>query len=114
MEALTLLFLLVILALFWHNSLKYREYVIHRCRKICQEADLQLLDQTVSLSSMKPGRSASGRFCLVRTYQFEVSRSGTDRTRGYIVLKDNSIDYVRIVAEGGSIILQQNNSPTIH
>ncbi len=74
--------LLVIAAVVWGwmDALNAREYAIRHGRALCQEAGVQLLDQTVSLKRVRIGRR-DGLPAFVRRYAFEVSLDGSDRHR---------------------------------
>lgn len=88
------LFGLVILAAgawLWLDSLKARDGGIAAARSACNAEDLQLLDDTVSLASLRPMRSEDGRFLLRRVYNFEYSDTGDNRRRGSVVLLDHRV-----------------------
>lgn len=93
----SLIFLCVLagIILIWFESLRIHERVVRACRNLCEKSDLQLLDQTVALSSVSVARSARGRQ-LRRIYQFEVSDNGMDRRKGYITLMGSTIEAVQI------------------
>lgn len=74
--------LLGTLVWFWAMTLRAREQALRACRRICQEFGMQLLDQTVALTGLKPARDSSGRFCFRRRYGFEFSPDGRTRYRG--------------------------------
>ena len=75
----------------WMDALAARELAASLSRKLCREAGLQLLDQSVSLQRL--GFSgASGGFSLRRQYGFEVSMDGTDRYRGSLNLIGKRLD----------------------
>jgi hypothetical protein len=67
----------------WMNALAARELASNYSRRLCQEAGLQLLDQTVTLQRIGFTR-IDGRLAFRRQYGFEVSFDGTDRHRGSI------------------------------
>ena len=68
----------------WLDALAARELAGAHCRRLCQEAGLQLLDQSVALQRWTLGRTSSGRLGVIRRYAFEVSFDGTDRHPGTI------------------------------
>ncbi len=71
---------------FWAASLRARERALAACRRICNEFDMQLLDHTVALSSMRPARDGRGRLALSRCYAFEFSPDGHTRYTGRLFL----------------------------
>ena len=67
----------------WLDALAARELACAHSRRLCEQANLQLLDQTVVLQRLRLAR-ADGRIGLYRRYAFEVSFDGTDRHPGTI------------------------------
>ncbi|OUD11743.1 DUF3301 domain-containing protein [Thioflexithrix psekupsensis] len=73
-------------AWFWFDSLRAREQVIYLARHLCQQYDLQLLDQTVSLQRLSLKREGFGQIKWLRHYQFEFSSDGANRLKGTVIL----------------------------
>lgn len=85
----TELFALIVLCLlgwFWLDSIKVREAGVQAARAACKREGVQLLDDTVSIRSVRLGRNGDGRVCFRRVYDFEFSGSGDDRQRGSVML----------------------------
>jgi uncharacterized protein DUF3301 len=83
--------LLIIMALtliiwFWLSSMKINETARVIGAKICRENNVQFLDETVHLSSMKLGKNNYGQIKLLRKYKFEFTNSEYHRYSGEIVL----------------------------
>lgn len=70
----------------WLDGLKARDGGIAAARAACAAEGLQLLDDTVSLASLRLTRSDEGRVMLRRVYDFEYSDTGDNRRRGSVVL----------------------------
>ena len=70
----------------WLDGLKARECGVAAARAACAAEDLQLLDDTVSLVSLRPARDDAGRLRLRRVYAFEYSDTGDNRRRGSVML----------------------------
>jgi hypothetical protein len=70
----------------WLDSLKARDGGIAAARAACNAEGLQLLDDTVSLASLRPARNDDGRLLLRRVYNFEYSDTGDNRRNGSVVL----------------------------
>jgi hypothetical protein len=70
----------------WLDSLRARDAGIAAARTACASEDLQLLDDTVSLASLRLDRDDEGRLKLRRAYDFEYSDTGDNRRRGGVVL----------------------------
>ncbi len=69
----------------WWDSMQAREAAVAAARAACEAEDLQFLDDTVDLASIKPARNADGRLLLQRAYDFEFSDTGDNRIRGSVV-----------------------------
>lgn len=90
-----LLFLFAMLAWFWLDSLRANELARDAGRRFCDSADVQFLDDTVSISSLSLSRHM-GKLALVRTYRFEFSDTGDRRLDGEVVLKGHRLESVRM------------------
>ncbi|NKB37421.1 MAG: DUF3301 domain-containing protein [Gammaproteobacteria bacterium] len=114
LNAIWPLLLLLVVVYIWFEILRIRELVIRHCKRLCQEANLQLLDQTVALSSLSFKRGGNGMLLLQRVYCFEVSENGVERLAGFITLRGNYIIESRLEAADGSNIIHQQKFPTLH
>lgn len=94
-ETITLI-ALAALAWLWIDSFKAHEAGINAVRAACQSEDLQLLDETVALRSLRPERNSDGRMTLRRVYEFEYSDTGDNRRRGSVVLLGHEVIVVNI------------------
>jgi Protein of unknown function (DUF3301) len=99
MSSLTLLVIIGLLVWFWLESLKCREIAMQVARTSCRQQELQLLDGTVSLQSMRPYYRNREDFGLKRTYTFDYSGDGISRQTGCVVLYNNRV--VSIILERG-------------
>jgi len=83
----TLIALLFVAAVVWAwmDVLRARESAIAHGRRLCEEAGVQLLDQSVAVSRVRLARR-DGFPSLLRRYAFEVSIDGSDRYRGHLDL----------------------------
>lgn len=83
----TLIALLLVAAAVWAwmDVLRARESAIAHGRRLCEEAGVQLLDQSVAVSRLRVVRR-DGLPALRRRYAFEVSIDGSDRYRGHLDL----------------------------
>ena len=90
-------------AWYWFASTRVRELAIAAARRSTSQADVQLLDQTVSLARVSLSRDQGGHWRIWRQYRFEYSRDGLDREIGHIIMLGQRLEAV-LVAE----------SPTIH
>lgn len=85
---LELLVLAVILlgGWFWVDSMRAREAALEAGRRACEAENVQFLDWTVAMTSIRIARAADGRIRLRRIYQFEFSDTGNNRLKGSITL----------------------------
>lgn len=74
------------LAWLWYDSVRARDAGIAAVRDACAAEGLQLLDETMSIRSLRPARDEDGQLALGRSYDFEFSDTGNNRRRGSVVL----------------------------
>jgi len=79
---------------FWIDSLHALEVARNAGRHICENANLQFLDDTVARVSMRLARDKTGRRTLRRTYRFEFSETGNTRLEGQLTLVGNLLESV--------------------
>ena len=101
MTSLLILLLLFVLAWFWLDSMRAREIACGISKETCERLGVQFLDETVALQRLRVDRNAAGHLRLLRTYQFEFTDTGAQRSSGVISLL--GIDVVRLVV-GANII----------
>ena len=77
---------LLLVGWFWWDSLNKRELAIRAARSVCQQAGVQLLDESVSLKKLGLGRDGYQRVQFQRTFAFEYSDTGDNRLPGYVYL----------------------------
>ena len=85
MQELFLIGILLAIAWYWWDSMYTNELVMQTCQRLCQNAELQLLDNTVVRHRIWLGRSPEGRVQLCRIYSFDYSDDNESRRQGYIV-----------------------------
>ena len=88
--------LLSALAWLWFDGFAAREAGMRAARAACASENLQLLDDTVSIASLRPERNTDGQFALRRVYAFEFSDTGDNRRRGSVVLLGKRVLVVNI------------------
>lgn len=80
------LILAALILYYWWESGVYKG----RARKLatahCRELGLQLLDDGMVITGIRPARNVAGRLVLRRSYRFEFASTGDRRYRGRIVL----------------------------
>jgi hypothetical protein len=96
MDMTSALFLLLLAALgwFWFSSLRALEIARNAGKHVCNDANLQFLDDTVANIALALARDKSGRRVLRRTYRFEFSETGNTRLEGRLILLGDKIESV--------------------
>lgn len=92
-----ILLLLGTITLWWLSAMHARDRARDAARRFCERQNWQLLDQTVSLTRMRPRRSEQG-WALHRTFRFEFSPDGGARSSGGLNMIGSQA--VRIWADG--------------
>ena len=90
---------------FWSNSLQAREAALRAGRNACRQMDVQLLDETVSLTRMGVARNIAGRMTLRRIYEFEFSIQGVERRRGRVILRGLAVESVQLDQPEGTTLV---------
>ena len=88
----------VALAAFWYDSMRVRETANRIAAATCARQNLQLLDGTVALSSLRP-RLAAGGLRLERTYVFDYTLDGVLRASGFVIMLGRRMQHVGVAGE---------------
>ncbi|MDQ6646750.1 MAG: DUF3301 domain-containing protein [Pseudomonadota bacterium] len=96
-----LLLLLVLVAVvgLWLKLSVARERATHEARRLCQQHELQLLDESVGLRRLRL-RRVNGLRRIERCYAFDVSIDGKDRQPGRLWMIDTTVTSVSLPATG--------------
>lgn len=113
MKALLFLAFAAFLVWFWQHSLAIRELAVRQCRKVCEEMNLQFLDQTVALASLMPYYNNGMAGCR-RCYNFEFSIGGNDRYKGSIVLSGKTVNHLQLQHPDGDILIDGKHHHQLH
>ncbi len=94
LQDLMLLFVVIVAAaIIWKNA-GFKERAVGVAQKHCKALNLQLLDDTVSLFRLKPGRDKRGNWALERHFHFEFSSTGDERYTGHIVFHGERLQHI--------------------
>ena len=96
MIQLFFIFVIALLIWFWYDTMQAREQAIVLGKRHCQNDGLQLLDETVSLSSLKLRRNGDGQMMFRRVYDFEFSDNGDNRRVGSITLLGRHTESIQL------------------
>lgn len=108
MDTLLLFGLLAGMVWFWADGARAREQMLKRCRSLCEDMNLQLLDQTVSLTKLRVARGERGSVELRRWYAFEYSTDGADRWQGAAQLRGREVKSIHMAHPQGPIIIRDD------
>ena len=84
----------------WQVSLEAREAANRIAKDTCSRAVVQFLDETVAFAGFRWARDARGRRRLLRTYTFDYTHDGFERSQGFIVLSGSVLQSVGMGASG--------------
>ena len=88
MYTLSIILALLVLIWLWYIGQSSRDKAIATARETCRRQDIQFLDGTAVLQSLRPLWSGSDGPVLQRTYTFDYSDNGIDRRTGCIIMKN--------------------------
>jgi hypothetical protein len=89
---------------YWQDSLRSREFALNKCRGLCEDRGVQLLDQSVHVARLRLGKTARHNIFIRRFYAFEFSIGGVDRHNGVAVVSRDRIEYLSLLHPDGEII----------
>lgn len=81
--------------LIWQNA-GFRDHVVGLAKQHCEHMDVQLLDDTVSLLSLRLKRDKRGNFALSRRYEFTFTSTGDGRYSGELTMHGRRLDKVEL------------------
>ena len=98
MDLLDLLGLLLLASIgwLWLDSLRAREAAVAAARAACAAEFLLLLDDTVAIARIGLARDGDGVLRMRRSYGFEYSDTGDDRSTGSIVMLGSRVLVVNL------------------
>ncbi len=110
MNSIIFLIILGLLVWFWQDSLRAREQAVSNSRRYCKKYNYQLLDETVALCSIRPGRDSDGFATWLRQYRFEFSLDGYNRYNGTANLIGYRIHSIHLEHPQGHIVESQDKN----
>ncbi|MCW8884850.1 MAG: DUF3301 domain-containing protein [Motiliproteus sp.] len=85
-----------LIVLYWWNAKGVKEVALKATLKHCQEMEVQLLDQSISLRGFWVKRDSGGRLRFWRSYNFDFSSNGDDRYQGRIIILGKRIESIQL------------------
>ena len=86
MSEVALLLLFGVGGLLWFDSRRVQEIAVARCRRACETAGVQFLDDIAPVWRVRFARDANGVLRLRRIFVFDYSTPLGERRRGSIVM----------------------------
>lgn len=90
---------LALMAWMWWSGQGCRVVALEAARRICNERQFQLLDESVAIKNLWFKRNARGQLSFWRSYVFEYSTSGDERFRGQVVVLGMQVEAVQLETE---------------
>ncbi|MFT4614567.1 MAG: hypothetical protein ACI9NT_001712 [Bacteroidia bacterium] len=97
--------LLGCLCLYFLGAIRVREVALQAAARASRDGDFQLLDQSVHIQRMSLSRDGNGRWKVWRQYRFDYTFDGANRRQGFVVMLGRKLE---------SIVVAENNTPTLH
>jgi hypothetical protein len=94
-EFITGLILAAALA-YWYDAMRSHERIRAEALRVCRQANLQLLDDTVEQVRLGLRRDAGGRLVFYREYRFEFTDDGDRRHHGSASLLGRRVVQLRL------------------
>ena len=80
------LFCFGIYVIYLYQAFRVRELALQHARRACEEANIQLLDQSVSIRKLSLSKDNQGRWRVWRQYRFEYTSDGAARQKGHVIM----------------------------
>jgi len=85
-----------LVVLLWWRARGIKDAAYRATRRHCEQLDLQLLDESLVLHSLRIRRGGNGVPILQRSYRFEFSSTGDERYTGTTLLRGRRIVRIEI------------------
>lgn len=83
---------------YWLNATRSHELARAAGKRACQEAQVQLLDDTVEVVQVRVRRDPGGRLAFCRNYRFEFTSDGDLRHRGQVTIHGRRVLHLSLGA----------------
>ena len=95
---ITFVFILLLVCYWVYAAFQAREIALAAVKRQCNQHNLQLLDQSISIKAVWFKRDAAGNLRFWRSYKFEFSSTGADRYQGLIIMLGRKVTSVSFEA----------------
>lgn len=86
-----IIFTLVLVAWFWFDSAKVIEMARINGSKMCNNNNVQFLDETVHQTSFRLAKNSYGQLKFFRTFQFEFTNNEYQRVKGELIFAGSQL-----------------------
>ncbi len=104
MASILVLLFIGLIAWFWSNSVRAKEFALHASAIACKEINAQFLDQTASLKKISVSRNANGKMTFLRIYDFDFSRDRETRSKGHVTIIGQKVTQVILESDDDSSV----------
>lgn len=77
---------------FWQDSARVKELASRAGFRVCRQAQVHFLDETVEFTGLRFRRDSQGSLRLRREYRFEFSSDGSRRYQGEITMLGHRLE----------------------
>lgn len=95
--------LVAAVAAVFYDAMRLKNRATRTARRACGQHNLQLLDESVVLSSLRMQRENENSWMpvLLRVYRFEFSTDGSGRRQGWVKMRGARVTGVQLELEDG-------------
>jgi hypothetical protein len=87
---------LILVLYYWWDTSAAKDMARLHAKQQCEQQDLQLLDDTVSLKKTRLGRNRQGHLIPMRQFTFEFSSDGEQRSKGELHLLGKKLSHLHL------------------
>jgi len=91
-----------IVAYVWWGNTTTREKALVAAKKACELANVQLLDDSVSLKKYRLLRDHTGSIKIARLFTFEFSVAGNERRQGFVSFVGTQVKELKLLMDRGN------------
>jgi len=90
------LLLLSCLALIWWWDRGIKQSAFLKCKQYCENADIQLLDDTIQIKKIKLEKNSHNQWQILRVFQFEFTYTSEERYQGTLEMLGKHMRHIEL------------------
>lgn len=94
-SSIFIIFFLGFFVFYWQFRMRAKEVAFAHAKKICENHQLQLLDQSISFSKITIEKRF-GRYCLIKIFEFDYADNLQNRKTGSLLFYKNQLLSIHI------------------